>query len=282
MQRLFLFLYGFRTFFFFVFLETICSWLIIQNNNYQSASFFNSSNRFVANTISFSNNIYDFLSLNSKLKKENTRLIEENAQLIALLAKDKLIDNLCKGQIPNEDILKKFNFIPAKVINNSINRIKNYITIDKGYKNGIKPGMALISSYGIAGIIKSCSEHFSTAISILHSDIYISAQIKKNNVFGSLRWDGKNSLITNLLYIPKHVNISWGDTIVTSGFNAVFPEGIIIGTIEDFNILEENIFHNIKVKLTTNFQGLTFVYIIEKNVLAAEQDSLENTNRMLE
>ncbi|MBW8051238.1 MAG: rod shape-determining protein MreC [Cytophagales bacterium] len=278
MQRLFLFLFRFRAFFFFIFLETICGWLIIQNNNYQSASFFNSSNQFVSNVILFSNNLYDFLTLNSKLKNENTRLIEENAQLKALIAKDKFIDNVYTAQLPGEDILKKYNFIPAKVINNSVKRINNYITIDKGSKSGITPGMAVISHQGIVGKIKACSEHFSTAISILHSDMYVSAQIKKNGIFGSLRWDGKNSLIANLLYIPRHVNLSWGDTIVTSSFNAIFPEGIMIGIIEDFNILEEKTFHDIRVKLSVNFQSLSYVYIAEKNILAAEKDSLEMTN----
>lgn len=278
MQRLFLFLFRFRAFFFFIFLETICGWLIIQNNNYQSASFFNSSNQFVSNVILFSNNVYDYLTLNSKLKNENTRLIEENAQLKALIAKDKFIDNVYTVRIPGEDILKKYNFIPAKVINNSVRRINNYITIDKGSKRGITHGMAVISHQGIVGKIKASSEYFSTAISILHSDMYVSAQIKKNGIFGSLRWDGKNSLIANLLYIPRHVNLSWGDTIVTSGFNAVFPEGIMIGTIEDFNILEEKTFHDIKVKLSVNFQSLSYVYIVENNILAVEKDSLEMMN----
>ena len=160
------------------------------------------------------------------------------------------------------------------MINNSVERFKNFITINKGTLEGIEPGMAVISSAGAIGKVKSVSDHYAVLISLLNTDEFTSSMIKRTNHFGSINWDGKDPLYSQLNFIPRHANPTIGDTVVTSGFNAVFPEGILVGVIEEVSLGPEAQFFDIKVKLAQDFSKLAFVEVIRSNLLA-EIDSLQ-------
>jgi rod shape-determining protein MreC len=170
---------------------------------------------------------------------------------------------------------QQYEYMPVKVINNSINRQNNYLTISKGSIQGLQPEMAVISSYGIVGVIKKTSGNFSSVISVLNINFKVSAKIKKNGYFGSLSWDGKDYTIANLNEIPLHVDILRGDTVITSGYSAIFPEGVLIGTILSFDKKSGNNFYDIKVKLSTDYKNLSVVYAI-KNLFKNEQLKLES------
>ena len=267
MQRLFNFFYEYRAFFTFLFLEVFCAWLLIKNNQYQSTRFFNSSNRLAANIIGFSQNTREYFSL----RQINEEISRENAQLRMLVEQQNQT-----LQIPTarKDSLVRYDFVSAKVINNSVAQFKNYITINRGEDAGIKPGMAAISTFGAVGKVKSVSEHFAVLISILNIDEQVSSVLKRTSNFGTIQWDGTDPREVNLLYVPRHVQPLVGDTVVTSGFNAVFPQGVMVGIVKDVKLKKEALFYDIRVELAQDFRRLSFVKIV-KSKLKSEIDSLE-------
>jgi rod shape-determining protein MreC len=267
MQRLLNFLYEYRAFFTFLLLEIFCAWLVVENNQYQGARFFNSSNRLAANIFGFSQQAKAYFSL----RQVNEEISRENAQLLTQLERQTQKSGYTPEQL---DTLKRYKFISAKVINNSVAQFKNYITINRGEDAGIKPGMAAVSTFGAVGKVKSVSEHFAVLISILNIDEQISSVVKRTGHFGTTQWDGTDPRTANLLYIPRHVQLQPGDSVVTSGYNAVFPEGVLIGIIKDVRLKEEALFYDIRVELAQDFRKLSFVKII-RSEFKAELDSLE-------
>jgi rod shape-determining protein MreC len=271
MERLFYFLYQYRAFFIFLLLELFCAWLIIRNNQYQGARFFNSSNSFVAGMNSFTNDVREYFSL----RETNRFQAEEIARLRSRIEKQSLqLENKVGTQILDSALLNRYEFISAKVVNNSVHRFTNFITIDKGRDANIEPGMAVISPQGIVGKIKNVSKHYSVVTSLLNIDVMVSALIKRTGHYGTIQWDGQNPDIVSLKFIPRHVNPVVGDTIITSGYNAVFPQGISIGTIEKIDLTNEALFYDLKVKVSQDFRKISYVSIVRSN-LKQEQDSLE-------
>ncbi len=270
MDRLLAFLFQYRAFFTFLFLELFCAWLVVQNNQYQSTRYFNTASGLAANIIKFSQGVREYLSL----QQINTTLAEENAVLRTQLEQKTQVLQYMELQPLDSAVIKRFDYISARVINNSTQLFKNYITVDKGRLDGIEPGMAAISSNGAVGKVKSVSDHYAVLISLLNIDEQLSSAIKRTGHFGTVRWEGTNPRLANLHYIPRHVDPLVGDTIVTSGYNAVFPQSILVGTIASVNLSEEAPFYEIKVELAQDFAKLAFVEIIRSN-LKSEKDSLE-------
>lgn len=272
MERLLKFIYEYRAFFTFLFLELSCAWLIVENNQFQSSAYFNSSNRLAAGVLGFSQGVTEYFSL----RTINRDLAEENAILRTAL--EQRNQRIFANQIPElKDSLmsNRFEFVGAKVVSNSTQFYKNYITVDKGKLDGIKPGMAVISPSGAVGKVKSVSDHFAVLISLLHTDEMVSCVVKQKDYFGTAQWDGADSRITKLRYIPRHANPAVGDSVVTSGYNAIFPKGILVGVIQSATLNEEAPFWNIEVALAQDFSKLAFVELV-KSSLKSERDSLEN------
>jgi rod shape-determining protein MreC len=273
MERLFYFLYQYRAFFIFLLLELFCAWLIIRNNQYQGAQFFNSSNRFVAGINSFTNDVREYFSL----RETNQFQAEEISRLRNLLERQNQEISLNKGtQINDSTLLNRYEFISAKVVNNSVHRFTNFLTIDKGEDANIQPGMAVISPLGVVGKVKNVSSHYSVVTSLLNIDVMVSAVIKRTGHYGTIQWDGHDPRIAKLNFIPHHVVPQEGDTIVTSGYNAIFPPGINIGTIKKIELSKEALFYDLSVELSQDFRKLSYVSIV-KSQLKHEQDSLEQT-----
>lgn len=271
MERLFKFVYKYRAFFTFILLELFCVWLVVENNQYQSTRYFNSSNQIAASIISTSQGIKEYFSL----RDINKELASENASLREKLDDThQIMEEIGLAQIKNVAIFNRFDYISAKVINNSTSQYKNFITINKGLDYGLMPGMAVISQLGAIGKVKSVSDHHAVLISLLNIDDHVSSKIKRTGHFGTVQWDGTDPRLIDLRYIPRHVRPVVGDTIVTSGYNAVFPEGILIGIIREVKLSEESPFHQIKVELAQDFGKLAFVEVVKSN-LRAEQDSVE-------
>lgn len=271
MERLFLFVYQNRAFFTFLALELTCAWLIVTNNQYQGAKFFNSSNGIVATMNNFSQGVRDYF----QLREVNQMLAEENAALKEQLSQQKqfVAASDTSGVVLDSALLNQYGFESAKVVNNHVDFFKNYITIDKGEDKGLMPGMAVISPLGAVGKVKQVSDHFAVVTSLLHIDVMVSARLKKTEHFGTVQWDGHDPDIIQFKYIPRHVKPAVGDTVETSGF-AVFPDGIMIGTVAEVNLRDEALFYDLKVKLSQDFRKLSFVTIVKSN-LKHEQDSLE-------
>jgi rod shape-determining protein MreC len=216
------------------------------------------------------NNLAQYLSL----KDINNQLANENANLKNEI--ERLIHEVPTTSVQVKDSVNKqsYSYITAKVLNNSVNKQYNYITIDKGLLDSIKPDMAVISPNGVVGIVESVSDHYALIISLLNRNLKVSAKIKKNNYFGSFEWSGEYYRLGYLNDIPQHVNLAVGDTVVTSGFSDIFPSGVLLGCIADYK-LKGGTFFNIDLTLTTDFKNLSFVYVVT-NFKKDEQLKLES------
>lgn len=270
MRNLFLFLWRYNFFLLFLVTETFCFFLIIRNSNFHHASYINSTNAAAAKVNGTVSAITEYINLS----KANEALARENAAMHTLLPGSFYIDSVIKTLVTDTVHRQQYTFVTAKVINNSVNRRNNYLTLDKGGLQGIRPEMGVVCADGIVGIVKDTSGHFSSVLSLLHKDTRISAKVKKSGYIGSLVWDGFDFRHAHLKDIALHVKLVKGDTIVTSSFSSIFPEGIMIGTVEDFEAKEGDNFYSINVKLSTDFSNLSSVYIVE-NILKTEQQQLE-------
>jgi len=210
-----------------------------------------------------------------ELKKVNKRLSDENANLRQALYQSQFEKALIEGTFGNTDTLNKFVVSPAKVIKNSVIREKNLITLNKGGKEGIVQDMGVISDKGVVGVVENTSDHFTTVISLLHSEFSINASLKNTKHFGSLVWDTKTIDRCILVDLPKISNIQIGDTIVTGGMSSVFPAGIPIGQVSAYSVPNNSSFYKAEVRLFNDMSNLDQVYVI-KNTLKEEQVSLEN------
>ncbi|MBS1680599.1 MAG: rod shape-determining protein MreC [Bacteroidetes bacterium] len=271
MERLFKFLYYYRASFTFLLLEFFCAWLIVANNQYQSTKYFNSSNRVVAWLNTSAQNIREYFLLadiNATLSRNNAMLLNKIEEQSQRLYRMQL------HQRPDSSVEKNFQYIQARVINNSTKFYKNFITIDQGQADGISVGMAVTNSFGAVGKVKSVSKHYAVLISLLNIDNQVSSVLKRTGQFGTIQWDGTDPSYIDLKYIPRHVIPLVGDSVVTSGYNAVFPPGIFIGKIKEFKLRDEALFYDIKIELGQDFGRLNFVEVINAK-RKAEKDSLE-------
>ena len=164
------------------------------------------------------------------------------------------------------------------MVDNTVNRAKNYVTISQGRADGIRPNMGVISPTGVVGKVQDVSEHYALITSVLHTDMFISALVKRSNTLGSLQWNGRDSRKASLTNIPIHINIIQGDTIVTSGYSGIYPPGIPIGTVAEVRPEEDAAFYTIDINLATNFYQLGYVYVVN-NTLKQEKDSLVQKHR---
>ena len=256
--------------FLFLFLELISFILVVQNNGFQRAGFVSSSNFIAANIYQKYNNITGYFGL----QKTNEALAEENTRLHAqsVLSFSKYVN---KEFVYNDTIFKqRYTYLNAGVINNSIYHRNNYLTLNKGIQQGVEPEMGVISSNGVVGIVKDVSDNFSTVLSILHKNSSISAKIAGKDYFGSLIWDGKDFKYGVLKDIPSHVKIKNGARILTSGYSAIFPEGVLIGIIDGFELIPGDNSYTITVKFSEDYSNLSLVYVV-RNLLKNEQDSIE-------
>ncbi len=263
MQRLLDFLYQQREIAVFIGLEILSAWLLINFNNRYNASFLNSSNEAAASITQTSNSISNYFQLsevNQQLMLENERLQQE----LRMLRTE-----------PSSylDTVDQYQVVGARVINNTFERSANFITISAGRNDSIDVGMGVISSFGVVGQVKSVTNNFATIYSILHPKLLVSSKVKRTETKGTVQWEQEEYSRASLKYIPRHIKLKVGDTIVTSGFNSVFPENITIGVVDELNLEEHMTFYEAKVKLATDFTSLYQVFVI-KDLLKQEKDSL--------
>ena len=273
MRNLWLFISKYNAFFLLIIFFTISLVMMVNNNSYQRASVWNSSNQLIGTIYERVNELRSYLVLG----KTNDSLAAENARLKNLLKSSFFSDSIKKVSV-NDTILKQqYTYTVARVINNSIRQKNNYITINRGKKHGIQKGMGVTTSTGIVGIVLNVSENFSTIRSLLHSETKISASVNGN--IGSLMWgEGNNdSRVAILKDIQGHLIIKKGSRVTTSEFS-LFPQGTNIGVVSRTGFKSGDSSLDIEVKLDTDFSALQYVYVIN-NLLSMEQVSLEVLNK---
>jgi rod shape-determining protein MreC len=273
MQQLFYFIRKFRYFLLFLVLEIIALTLTVQNHSYQQSKLINSANFISGGIYNKISNITDFFNL----KKENKRLAIENNRLKNWIELNKKEDlNEIISIVDTSTFSQKYQYISAKIINNNYSKKNNFITLNKGSKQHLKADLGVINSEGIIGVIKNVSENYATVMSILNSSSKINVRLKNSFHFGTLYWNGKNYNVVQITDIPRQAVIKVGDTIITGGKSAIFPEGINIGVIKNFKF-ENNQFKEINVSLFNDMSSLGYVQVIV-NFQKTEQKTLEKTN----
>ena len=278
MRNLLNFLIKYNHWFLFLLLEVVCFILLIRFNNYQQSVYFTSANAVSGNIYEVTSSVTSYFHL----KSENDDLLDRNMlleQQIANLEKALTDFKLDTMQITSIRALdnKDYTVYKANVINNSLNRIDNYITIDKGSSTGIKPDMGVVDRNGVVGIVYKTSPSFSLVIPILNSKSSLSCKIQESDYFGHLKWDDGDSRFAYLRDVPRHAEFKLGDTVVTSGYSTVFPEGIIVGTIDDMYDSNDGLSYTLKVKLATDFGKLYNVRVIARNSQQEQKDLEKNT-----
>lgn len=251
----------------FVFLEIIAFILMANFSIYQRAKIFRLKHAIVGRIESRYQNLSAYFSL----ARENKNLSQENVRLYNSLPES--FFNPVTENKSDTSPDARYIFSQARVIYNSTNKQYNFMILDKGSKHGVEPEMAVICNNGIVGMVKEATENFSSVVSVLNREFFPNALIKRNGYFGYIEWPGNHYKKAILKEIPIHADLKEGDTIVTSGYSDIFPRGILIGTIEDFEPVE-GIFYRITVNLSTDFKKLGNVTLI-KDLMRKEQIELE-------
>ena len=208
------------------------------------------------------------------LKEINENLANENTTLRNSINRLLRNDNSVFFSISDSVYQQVYQYTSARLTSNSVNKQYNFFTINKGARSGLTTEMAVIADGGVAGVISGCSENFSIVMSLINLDFKLSARIRSNGYFGSLMWDGQDYRTAILHDIPQHVTVSVGDTIETTGYSAIFPEGVTIGVITDYEKPGSD-FYMIKVRLKTDFKKLHYVDVVA-NKRKEEFIELEN------
>lgn len=254
----------------FIALEVIALILAIGGDAKRNSVFCTSANFVTGRIYDLAWNYVSYFNL----REENAMLME---QLSNIRRKNSMfyVSDTAKFQTQTDSLGKlKYRFITASVLKNSINSKNNFMTLNVGEAEGVHPDMAVVSASGAVGIVVNTSEHFSLAISLLNNKVGISAKLKNSNFYGKLNWTGEDYHTAILHEIPNHVILNVGDTVVTSGYSAIFPPGIPVAVIDSFERNSDDNFYSIKVKFTTDLKCLANVFVIE-NLMQDEQYQLE-------
>ncbi|HSV87389.1 MAG TPA: rod shape-determining protein MreC [Bacteroidales bacterium] len=270
MRNLLNFIVRYYFFILFLLLQTVAILLLAQNHHYQRFFLVSSANFFAGQFYTLTSGVSRYFNLG----RINQQLALQNQQLMQITSNSFLKTDTHLFVYQDTVMNRKFQYINAEVINNSINRRDNFLTINKGRRHGIEPHMGVITLDGVVGIVAHTTERFSSVISLLHKDSNVSVRVKKNDHVGSLTWEGFNYRKATLNYIPTHVELAYGDTIVTSGYSVIFPEGIFIGTIQDFEVRPGDNFITAEIKLALDFNNLRYVMVV-KNLMLDELKELQ-------
>lgn len=257
----------------FILIEVFSISLLVNNNNFHKAKFVNFTRQFSGNFYTKIDDLKQYVSL----AEENKRLVEENNRLLNIIESTYKSDEIFFRSVNDTVLNQRYRYTSARIVNNSVNKKHNYLTLNKGQLQGIRPEMAVVSNGSIVGVVKGVSDNYSTVISLLNLDFKVSAKVDQNEYFGSLSWDGRGYQKAILNEIPLHAEIHIGDEIVTSGFSSIYPAGVLIGTISSFEE-KGGSFFEIEVELSTDFKNLSYVHVIG-NLMQTEINELEQTTR---
>lgn len=241
----------------FLLLMVVAISLTIQSHSFHKSKLISSANFLSGSVYTQVNNVKGYFNL----KTQNEELALENARLKGLLFNKK--DTTKLPEIQDINGVDKTSIIISRVINNCYSTQENFLTINSGYKQNVKPEMGVINSLGLVGVVENTSANYATIISILNVNSKLSAKLKKSNHFGSLSWNGKNAGFAQLTDIPRLASVKIGDTIVTSGQSTTFPENINIGTVYKYYTDDVTNYYTVDVKLFNDMTSLGHVYIIK-------------------
>ncbi len=285
MIKLILFLKKIHFFLLFIILEALAIHYYANSTSYTKVKLVTASNYVVGGLYAQLSGVSSYFNL----RRENRRLIEELAQLhneLDALRRDTTryvtlpLSTQDSALLLNPEGERRFEYYDARVVNNSFTRQENYITLNKGALDGMKPNMAVIAGDGIVGYVLSCSDHYSVCMSVLNREFNTSGRIKGEEYFGSIYWDGVSYEYVTLTEVPKYAPIEKGDTILTTDYSTIFPPDVMIGTVESFE-LQNATYYEVKVKLHADISSLNYVLAVNY-IDAEEREALEASVRYSE
>jgi len=274
MRNLFLFITKYFAVILFVLLEIWSGWLIVNESDYHNSSFNNTALSMRGSVEEW----YSDMRLYFRLRRVNDSLASENARLRALLPDAYMIQNDSAKVILDSLQHPAFKFLMARVVSNTFTNQNNYLIINKGKDFGIQSGWGVVVNNGIVGVVKDVSDHYSTVLSLLHNKTKVSVRVNKSN-FVSMTWKGMNASYAEIDDIAKHVPLKKGDTVFTSSETWFYPPGYMVGRVEKFELNEGSNFYNVKVKLSTDFSNMNYVYVVNP-LMRAEVDSLKAKTKL--
>lgn len=278
MRNLLDFLLKYSSWFVFTFYVVLSCIFLFDKNPYQHHVFMTSAGKVSSSIYELTNNVTSYFGLrqiNEDLQQQNARLEAEMIDLQQQL--NAYRERYYADTMTLIPELQKYDFIIARVINNSIHKPYNYITINKGLRDSIRPEMGVVDQNGVVGVVNVVDNHNSRVISLLNPNFRLSCKVKGNDAFGSLVWDCKDPTEAILEELPRHTVYTTGDTVITSGFSAVFPEGLPVGTVIGSEKTIDDNFFTLRIKLFTDFSHLSNVRVISSN-MEEELRRLENSD----
>ena len=257
----------------FVLLEIIAVNFYVNDSAYNKAKMIVLTTNATAGVSSLFSGVNNYLSL----KGENERLQNEITELRNIVSRNQ--QNIAVDDSVSIEVLAKYEYSSANVIGNSITKQENYITINRGYIDGVEPDMAIVSAGSIVGYILQTSERFSVGMSLLNRKFKTSGKIKNSDFFGTIYWDGVSHREIVFTEVPKYAQINIGDTVVTTNYSTRFPAGLMIGTIKSFDI-DNGVYYNARVDLSADLARINNVTLV-KYLSSEERKNLEeNINQL--
>jgi rod shape-determining protein MreC len=265
-NNIFQFLYKHLHWIVFIVLEIVCFVLLFSYNSFQGSVYLSTANNLSARIVSARSRVTDYFGLaevNDRLANQNAALLQRVEELEALIAFQQL-DSLSQAEAIQRVHRMGYVITPAQIIDKSINRSDNFMTIDRGILDGVQPNMGVMSANGIVGVVYKCTEHYSLVMSLLNSKSSVSCKVQGSNDLGYLRWNGGDARYGMLYDLPRYSSVAIGDTIVTSGNSTFFPEGILVGKVEELYPSSDGLSMTLKVALSAQFSQLERVFIMRK------------------
>ena len=270
MRNLLDFLYKYHHWLVFVLLEVVSVVLLFKYNSYQNSVWFTSANAVAGKVYEMESKLTSYMAmaeLNEQLTLRNIyqdRQLDQLRRLYAEATKD-----TTAAEREELAFLSNYQLIPAKVVENSIHKAENLITIDKGRKDGVEPDMGVACGNGVVGVVYLVSDHYSVVISALNAaSSRISCSIRNRGYFGYLHWYGGDPSVAYVEDVPRHAKFNLGEWMVTSGFSSIFPSGVQVGKIEQVYNSSDGLSYKLKVRLSTDFGNVRDVVVISDKSIA--------------
>ncbi len=280
MRNVFLFIRKYSNFLFFLLLQITALSFLFRYNKYHEAAFMNVAGDFTGSL----NQRYSTVAYYFRLKKINEELAAENLRLNQLIRENyekvdangkSVLDTLQTDSLRE---IRKYTWLGAKVVGNTVNTQLNFMTIHRGLLEDVRPNMGVVSPQGIVGTVVNVSDHYSSVMTLLHRQYKVVVKLKNSGERGTVEWDGVSPMFVTLKDIPKSAKLKEGDSVVTSPTSSLFPGNLMVGTIAEIVDDKSSNFYTLKVKPATNFFTIEYVYVIA-NSQFIEQKRLEDSTR---
>lgn len=266
MNSIFQFLYKHLHWLVFVVLEIVCFVLLFSFNGFQGSIYLSTANAVSARLMVGKSRVASYFALdqtNEALAVQNAVLQQRVTELEQMLGQFRL-DSLSEAEAIDKVRRMGFRISPVRIVDNSINKTDNFITIDKGSADGLVPDMGVIDCAGTLGVVYKCSQHYSLVMPLLNSKSSLSCKVLGGDSFGFLKWEGGDARYAMLYDLPRYAEVQIGDTIVTSGHSVSFPEGIMVGRVAEMFPSSDGLYVTLKVLLSAGFDQLGHAFVVSK------------------